>query len=395
MTMISARQNPHETDLTTDPTTEQPVTEKRDTMTTITRFRAFLLILTVALIATACGGDDTSGGEAEACEPGVTDADTLNFYNWSEYMDPDLITAFEDETGVDVVESFYESNEAMLSQIQAGVSYDLIVPSDYMVKIMIQEGLLTAFDKDAIPNLANLADDFQSPPYDPALEYSAAYQYGTTGLGVNLELVGDAFTPSWALVFDPELTKNFAGGVSLLNDPRETMGAALEYLGYSLNDTNLDHLQEATELIKTAKANIAQFDSDQYDETLVAGEVAVAHGYSGNMIVAIGDADDPDNFTYVLPEEGATLWIDNMAVPTVSEARCTAHAFINFLLDAENGAALTNWNYYASPNGASVPFLDQEVIDFNAQNDSANLEVIEDQGDYEINYTDKFAEARS
>jgi spermidine/putrescine-binding protein len=294
-----------------------------------------------------------------------------------------------------VVESFYESNEAMLSQIQAGVNYDLIVPSDYMVGIMIEEGLLVELNKDAIPNITNLAADFQAPPYDPDLAYSVAYQYGTTGLGVNLELVGDAFTPSWALVFDTSLTQNFAGGVSLLDDPRETMGAALKYLGYSLNDTDIDHLQEAADLIKEAKAYVAQFDSDQYDETLVAGEVAVAHGYSGNMIVAIGEADDPDNYTYVLPEEGATIWIDNMAIPVDSEAPCTAHAFINFLLDAENGAALTNWNYYASPNAASEEFIEEEVIEFNAQNDTADLEVIEDTGDYEINFTDKLAEAKS
>ncbi len=357
-------------------------------------WRGVILILAFAMVIAACGGDDDGGASAADCEVGATDGD-LNFYNWSEYIDPDLITAFEAEYGVDVVESFYESNEAMLAQLQSGVNYDLIVPSDYMVGIMIQEGLLTELNKDAIPNLENLADQFQAPPYDPDLAYSAAYQYGTTGLGVNLDLVGDAFTPSWALVFDPAVTENFSGGVSLLNDPRETMGAALEYLGYSINDTNLDHLQEATELIKAAKANIAQFDSDQYDETLVAGEVAVAHGYSGNMIVAIGEADDPDQFTYVLPEEGATLWIDNMAIPVASEAPCTAHTFINYLLDGENGAALTNWNYYASPNGASVPFLDQEVIDFNAANDTAKLEVITDTGDYEINFTDKFAEARS
>jgi spermidine/putrescine-binding protein len=356
--------------------------------------KTILLVVVLALVGSACGGDD--GGEATAvdCTPGQTDGD-LNFYNWSEYIDPDLIAAFEAEFSVDVVESFYESNEAMLAQIQSGVAWDLIVPSDYMVGIMIQEGLLTPLTKAAIPNYGNLAADFQSLPYDPDGAYSVAYQYGTTGLGVNLELVGDAFEPSWSMVFDTAKTDTYAGGVSLLNDPRETMGAALMYLGYSLNDTNLDHLEEAAQVIKTAKANIATFDSDQYDEALVAGEVAISHGYSGNMIVAIGEADDPDNFAYVLPEEGATLWIDNMAIPTDSTAPCTAHAFINFLLDAENGAALTNWNYYGSPNAASAPMIEQEVIDFYIDTESAKTEVIQDTGDYEINFTDKLAEAKS
>lgn len=350
---------------------------------------------TMLLVVAACGDDDAgSGGEPIACEPGQTDGN-LNFYNWSEYMDPELITAFETEYGVDVIESFYESNEAMLAQLQAGVAYDLVVPSDYMVKIMIDEGLAVKLDKSALTNYGNLDEDFRTQPYDPTGDYSVAYQYGTTGLGVNLALVGDHFVESWALVFDPEITQHFAGGVSVLNDPRETMGAALEYLGYSLNDTNIDHLTEAAEVIRNAKAYIATFDSDQYDENLANGEVAVAHGYSGNMIVAIGEADDPDNFVFVLPEEGATLWIDNLLIPTVSKAPCTAHTFIDFLLDAENGAALSNWNYYGSPNAAAVPFLDEEVVEFYADTETAKLEVIVDTGDYEINFTDKLAEAKS
>ncbi len=355
--------------------------------------RMLTLIAVLAVVAASCGGGDDS---ASAADCGVDEVDgDLNFYNWSEYIDPDLLTAFQDQYGVTVTESFYDSNETMLSQIQGGVSYDLIVPSDYMVAIMIEEGLLIELNKDAIPNFENMDPQFTSQPYDNGAKYSAAYQYGTTGLGVNLAATGEDVPHSWALIFDPELTANFPGGVSVLNDPRETMGAALEYLGYSLNDTNLDHLAEATEVIKKAKANIATFDSDQYDEALVAGEVAVAQGYSGNMIVSIGEADNPDDFIYILPEEGATLWIDNMAVPTNSQSVCTAHTFINFLLDAENGAALTNWNYYGSPNAASVPFLDQEVVDFYADTASAKTEVIESQGDYEINYTDALAEAKS
>ncbi len=356
--------------------------------------KAILMVSVLAVILSACGGDDGEASSAADCEVGATDGD-LNFYNWSEYIDPELITAFEDEYGVSVIESFYESNEAMLSQIQGGVSYDLIVPSDYMVNIMISEELLVELNKDAIPNFANMDSDFTSQPYDDGANYSAAYQYGTTGLGVNTALVGEDFEASWALVFDPALTSEYPGGVSLLNDPRETMGAALMYLGYSLNDADADHLAEAVALIQDAKDNIAAFDSDQYDESLTAGEVAVAHGYSGNMIVSIGEADNPDDYVYVLPEEGATLWIDNMAIPTNAASVCTAHTFIDFLLDAENGATLTNWNYYGSPNAASQEFLDQEVIDFYADTASANTEVIEDQGDYEINYTDALAEAKS
>jgi spermidine/putrescine-binding protein len=342
----------------------------------------------------ADGGESPEGATGANCALDEVDGD-LNFYNWSEYMDPDLVTAFEEQYQVDVVEDFYESNEALLAQMQAGAVYDLIVPSDYMVGIMIQNGLLAPLNTEAVPNLANLAAQFTELPYDPGPEYSAAYQYGTTGLGVNKSVVGEDFDRSWSLIFDPALTETFPGGVSVLNDPREAMGAALKYLGYSLNDTDLEHLQEAADTISAGIGGIATFDSDQYDEALVAGEVAVSHGYSGNMIIGIGEADNPDDYEYILPEEGATLWIDNMTVPANAEHPCTAFTFMNYILDAGNGATLTNWNYYGTPNEAAMEGVEQEVLDFYAPTfEAEGLEIIEDTGDYEINFTDYLAQAK-
>jgi len=373
-------------------------------MRKMARFVVTLVVL--ALGVAACGGDSveegsdgtsvdgTPEGGAASCTLDQVDGD-LNFYNWSEYIDPELITAFETEFEIDIVEDFYESNEAMLAQLQAGANYDLIVPSDYMIGIMIKEGLLAPINTDAVLNIANLAERFTTLPYDPGNQYSAPYQYGTTGLGVNTALVGEDFDPSWSLIFDPAITADFPGGVSVLNDPRETMGAALEYLGYSLNDTDLAHLQEAADVISAAKEGIATFDSDQYDEALANGEVAVSHGYSGNMIVGFGDAENPDDFVYILPEEGATLWIDNMVVPVSADHPCSAFTLMNYLLDAENGATLTNWNYYGSPNAASLEFIEPEVVEFYAATEEAeNLEVIQDTGDYEINFTDYLAIAK-
>lgn len=346
-------------------------------------------------IATTVGGDD---GEVAACEPGETDGD-LNFYNWTEYIDPELITAFEEEFGVDVVEDFYDSNEAMLAKLQSGAIYDLTVPSDYMVGIMIDEGILMQLQKDAIPNISNLDPFFADPAYDPGGVYSAAYQWGTTGLGVNMDVVGEDFDPSWSLVFDPELVSEYPGGISLLNDPRETMGAALKYLGYSLNSTSEEELQEAADVIAGVKDYIAAFDSDLFADNLVNGEMSVTHGYSGGYLVAIDSIDGWDTFAYVIPEEGGTVWIDNMAVPANADHPCTAHAFINFLLDAENGATLTNWNFYASPNAASEEFILPEILEdetiYPSEELSERLEIITDTGDFEINYTDYFAQAKS
>lgn len=378
------------------------------------RFSRLVSILAVlALMLAACGGDEGTGDnggdegttvpdtsdEMVACDADEVDGD-LNFYNWTEYIDPELITQFETEYGVEVVEDFYDSNEAMLAKLQSGAVYDLIVPSDYMVGIMIEEGLLAEVQKDAVPNVANLDPFFADPAYDPGGVYSVAYQWGTTGLGVDMSIVGEDFEPSWALVFDPDLASQYPGGVSLLNDPRETLGAALKYLGYSLNSTSEAELQEAADVIAGVKDYIAAFDSDNYGELLVTGEVAVSHGYSGGYFTAIdGTEEGWDRYTYVIPQEGGTVWIDNMAVPANAEHPCTAHAFMNFLLDAENGAALTNWNYYASPNEAAEEFILDEVLEdetiYPSDELSERLEIITDTGDFEINYADYFAIARS
>lgn len=337
------------------------------------------------------GGTETTMGEGPECALDETDGN-LNFYNWSEYMDPDLITAFEEQYEVDVVETFYDSNETMLAQIQAGVVYDLIVPSDYMVNIMIEEGLLLPLAMDAVPNVENLGDQFVNLPYDPEGAYSVAYQWGTTGLGVDISVVGEDFEPSWALVFDPDLTAGYPNGVSLLNDPRETIGAALKFLGYGLNETSEDALQEAADLIRAA--NVTTFDSDQYTDNLVNGEVAVSHGYSGNFFATFFEVENPDNYAYVIPEEGATLWTDNMAIPANADHPCTAHTFINYIMDADNGAQLTNWTYYASPNEAAEASILPEILEDTAiyPDDATfeNLEAIEDTGDEEILFTDYF-----
>jgi spermidine/putrescine-binding protein len=268
-----------------------------------------------------------------------------------------------------------------------------------MVGIMIDEGVLMELQRDAVPNISNLDPFFADPAYDPGGVYTAAYQWGTTGLGVNMDVVGEDFDPSWSLVFDAEQVAEYPGGISLLNDPRETLGAALKYLGYSLNSTSEQELQEAADVIVGVKDYIAAFDSDLFAENLVNGEMSVTHGYSGGYLAAIDSVDGWDTYAYVIPEEGGTVWIDNMAVPANAEHPCTAHAFIDFLLDAENGATLTNWNFYASPNAASEDFILPEILEdetiYPSEELSQRLEVIEDTGDFEINYTDFFALARS
>jgi spermidine/putrescine-binding protein len=383
--------------------------------------RVFAVLMAIGFVAASCSGSDddddsaeddsTEAGDGEEsaspaaeCEVGQTDGD-LSLFNWSEYIDPELISQFESEYGVSVTESFYDSNEAMQPIITAGGSgHDVIVPSDYMVSVLIdasKEGInsIMPLNWEAIPNRANIHPDFASGlPFDPNGEYTAPYQWGTTGLGVNEAEIGEDVPRTWGLIFDPALVEQYglSGKFTILNDPRETLGAALKYHGYSLNSTSEEELATATETIKGARDMAAAFDSDQYDELMGSGDSLVAHGYSGNFLVQFDESDNPDDFTYFVPDEGGTRWVDNMAVVNDAPHPCTAHTFINFLLDAENGAALTNWNYYASPNQAAEEFIDPEVLadPIVYPTDTSSLEFIADTGNYETNFSDAFIEAK-
>ena len=358
--------------------------------------RTFAGATALALVLTACGGgDDPDTAVAAACEVGEVDGD-LNLYNWADYMDPALLDQFEEEYGASVTEDVYPSNEELFARVESGgAQYDVIVPSDYMVDIMIQEELLMAIDFDAVPNVANVDPDFATPPYDPDLEFSVPYQWGTTGLGVNLAVVGDV-EPSWDLVFDPDVASQLGGRISLLDDPRETMGAALYWLGYSPNTTDEGELQEAADVISAAREWTAAFESNQYSDLLLGGETVVAQGYSGNFLDNFGDDED---YAYLIPDEGATIWTDNLAILADAASPCTAHTFLNFILDAENGAQLTNWTYYASPNAAASEFILPEILEDEAiypdEDTRAKLFFLEDTGDAEILFTDFFTQAKS
>jgi spermidine/putrescine transport system substrate-binding protein len=397
--------------------------------------RSAAAALTLGLVAVACGSDDgdssdttadtateeasadtaaeevateDTGAEDTAAESdvetvacGVDETDgNLAIYNWAEYIDEEELAAFSDEYGISVTMDTYDSNEAMQPIISAGNSgYDLIVPSDYMVTILTAAGSIQALNQAAIPNMANLLPEFTDLDYDPGNLYSAPYQWGTTGMALNTAVVGADYEPTWGLIFDPELAGQFSGQISLLNDPRETMGAALKYLGYSLNTTSEEELDEATALVSAARDNLAAFDTDQADELLVNGETVIAHGYSGDMFVQFLEADNPSDFVYFVPQEGGARWVDTIAIPFDAPHPCSAHTFINWLLTAEHGAALTNWNYYSTPNEAALGLLDDELVAFLTDPSLVvggveSLEQFVDTGDFEINYSDAFIEAK-
>ncbi len=358
-----------------------------------TRIRTTAAIAALTLTAAACGGA-TDAPQAASCVAGQTDGDLL-LYNWNDYMDPDIIADFTAEFGVDVVEDFYPSNEEMLARVVAGgAQYDVVVPSDYMIELMIEDGLLLPLTRAAVPNIANVDDEFADPPYDPGLQHSVPFLWGTTGLGVNVALLGDV-EPSWDLVFDPEVAGALPGRVLLLDDARETMGAALHWLGLDPNTEDEDDLRAASEVIAAARAWTAAYNSDLYADLLISGEVVVAHGYSGNFLEAF---DEDESFAYLVPKEGATLWTDNLAILAAAPHPCTAHTFLDFVLRPEQHARLTNYIYYPSPNALAEPFVDPEILADPAVYPDADtltrLQFLRDTGDVEILYTDLFTQAR-
>lgn len=375
---------------------QQPITQTRRWRWR--RPRLLLTMLALALVAASCGGDDNSEAAVGDCEVGQVDGN-LALYNWAEYIDPEQIEAFEAEFGITATVDVYDSNEAMQPIISAGSSgFDVIVPSDYMVDILIEGEFIQPLNFDVLPNAENLSDDFANPSYDPDQEYSLPYQWGYTGLAVNTAVVGDDFPRSWDLVFGPDAAQ-YAGQVTLLNDPRETLGAALKSLGYSLNSTDEGELAEAEALVASARDNLLAFNTDSADELLTSGESVIAHGYSGDMFTQFLETENPEDYVFFVPEEGGTRWIDNLAVPFDAPHPCTAHTFINWLYSAEQGAALSNWNYYGTPNAAAVDLLEEDLNLF--VTDPAvlvggldSVESISDTGEFETNYADAFANAR-
>ena len=351
---------------------------------------------------TAAPAEEATG--AAACAAGETDGD-LAFYNWAEYIDDELLAAFEAETGINVDYTTYESNEEMLTKVESGAAiYDLVVPSDYMVDTMRRDDLLLELNFDAIPNAANIGPEFANPPFDPEHKYSVAYQWGTTGIGMSyevLELLGGEST--WAVIFDPATAALVPGSISMLDDAPETVSAALKYLGYSIEDVinnrNEDAVREAGELLRATNDRLLKYDSVTFGDDLVNGEVDVAHGWSGGFFLSFFEADAYEDYVYTIPAEGGVRWVDNMAIPHNADNICSAHAMINFLTDAENGAQLTNWTYYGSPNAASTPFILDEILEdpgiYPPPEVDARLEFIPHAGDLALLIQDMHSQAKS
>ena len=384
---------------------------------------SIVLTLLLALLLAACGGGPAGGpaAEEEAAEPAAEEvaeevvaepaaeevaeeaeaetaevelADQLSVYNWADYIDEEVITAYEEEYGVEIIYDTYASNEDLLAKLQAGATgYDVIFPSDYMVAQMIELGLLSEIDTADIPNFANINDDFKDAPFDPGNQHCVPYQWGTTGIGYRAgnEFFEENTPDSWAYIFDPEILEQYAdNGINVLNDQRELLAAALFYLGYSPNSTDEAEIAEARDLILEAKPYWKTFNSEDYQESLLeSDEVVITHGWSGDVAAAYwntySDEAEDGNWYYAIPSEGAVKWLDNICITASTERYDTALHFVNYLLDPEVGAAITNYTYYASPNEAAATFILDEITQdpsiYPPDDVQANLEWLTEVGD--------------
>ena len=280
----------------------------------------------------------------------------LNLYIWSEYLPQPVIDEFTRRTGISVRYDLYDSNEPVLAKLQSGVAdYDLVVPSDYMVRILSQLKLLRPIDKTRLKNLGNLDPRFLDQEFDPGNVYSLPYVWGTTGYGYAKERASGRLD-SWAPLFD---SAN-AGQILMLDDMRECFAAALKYLGHSLNSTDPATLRKAADLLKKQKPWVKTYNSGDYENILAAGDVIYSHGYNGQLAKLV--AREPTRFAYVLPREGATLWMDSLCLPARARNVESIYAFLDYVMEPEVNARIVNGISYASANVPARRYIKPEIL---------------------------------
>ena len=313
----------------------------------------------------------------------------INVYNWGEYIDPSLIKKFEQETGIEVIYETYDSNEAMEAKIRnGGTHYDVAFPSEYTVQKLKREDLLYPLDHKKLPNMKNLNKDYLDMDYDPQNRYAIPYFFGTVGILYNKETYPNEDFSSWSRLYQSDLKRD----VLLVDGAREIMGLALNKLGYSLNDTHREHLEEAEQDLKHLAPQVKGIVGDEITMMLQQHEANVAVVWSG---IAAPLVQESDEFEFVVPKEGSNLWFDNMVIPKTAQNKEGAYRFINFLLDAENSKQNTEWVGYATPNAAAQKKLPTEVKNdkrfYPTKDKQAQLEIYKDLGQRQLSaYNEHF-----
>lgn len=297
------------------------------------------------------------GGFIYGQKDGVSGNGQVIVYNWGEYIDPEIIDLFEEETGIDVIYEEFETNEIMYPKIQSGtIAYDVVCPSDYMIQRMIENDLLAEINYDHIPNLKYIGDNYMkmSRQFDPENKYSVPYLWGTVGILYNKKMV-DEPVDSWGILWD----KKYEDSILMQDSVRDAFAVALKYLGYSLNSTDLDELEAAKNLLIEQKPLVQAYVIDQVRDKMIGGEAALGVIYSGEALYCQQENPDLD---YVIPKEGTNIWIDSWVIPKNAKNVENAEAFINFLCRPD--IAKMNFDYitYSIPNTAGRDLIEDESL---------------------------------
>lgn len=310
----------------------------------ISLFMTVLLAVSSIAVLSGCGGSNNGN--------------VVRVYNWGDYIDEDVISMFEEETGIKVIYDTFETNEEMYPKVAAGgVDYDVICPSDYMIEKMIENNLLQEINYDNVPNVSYIqqATLDMAANYDPDNKYSVPYTYGTLGIIYNTKLITDEIT-SWNDLWN----EDYSGEILMYNSPRDLFTAPLMMLGYSINTTDEGELREATDLLLQQKPMVQRYVMDQIKDSLISESAAIAMAYSGEVLVL---QEQNENLEYVIPEEGTNYFIDAWVIPTCAENKENAEAWINFLNRPD--IAYKNFEYitYATPNTGAQELMDESLKD--------------------------------
>ena len=302
--------------------------------------------LMLTMLLSACGKKAESKGE-------------VNVYNWGEYIDEEVLKDFEAETGIKVNYSTYPSNEAMYSVLETGgSSYDVIIPSDYMISRLIAEDKLEKLDFANIPNYSLIDDQYKGLEYDPNNEYSVAYMACTVGLIWNTTMITEDIT-SWGALFD----ERYAGQILMFDNSRDAMGIALKYLGYSVNTTDEGELNEAYELLERQRPLLQSYVMDQIFDKLESGEAAIGPYYAGDYLSML--ENNPD-LAFVIPEEGSNYSVDAMCIPKGAANKANAEAFINFMCRTDVSIANMDVIYYTTANKEAAEQYAEDLDELSA-----------------------------
>ena len=331
-------------------------------------------VAALSVLLSACGKSKQAATD-EPAAPGAAPAaaeQVVNVYNWSDYIDPEVIQGFEQATGIKVRYDVFDSNEVLETKLLTGNSgYDVVVPSAYFLQRQVQAGVFAPLDKSKLPGLVNSDPELaaRAARHDPGNAHSVVYMWGTTGIGYDRAkvkaIMPDAPVDSWKLIFDPAVLAKFKDcGVSMLDDPTDMVGTALLYLGKDPNSESEADLKAAEDLLLQIRPYLRTIHSSQYIDQLANGELCIVVGYSGDVLQARDRAEEagkPLDIGYSIPQEGALMWFDTLAIPADAAHKDAAHQFIEYLLQPAVAAKNSDFVNYANANKAATPLVNADL----------------------------------